>query len=343
MLKNIHSTVTTAAFACVIGIPGAIGLATTELPDTNISVLKGAYQRIYEDRFSDGFVFSTFSREALNALNISLFGQVSPDVVIGADEWLFTGEEFKTPATPSDLAQELRAARDNLDKQGIMLVPVIIPDKARVYRDKLPRDRGEALTARYQKAQNILDAMDFPRIDLLEMLQEGRKQQITFMRTDTHWSPFGARLAADQLASVLRLTSSETDAFITEEKPDQMFHGDLMKFVDTGRFSEWAGISKEHITLPVTRAGKGGGLGLLGDAEVGIVLVGTSFSARTEFNFDGALKTATQMDVVNLSVEGQGPFKPMKEALESAAIADIAPQFVIWEIPERYIQPWRSE
>lgn len=343
MKKSVHSTVTSAAFACVIGIPGAIGLATTELPDTNISVLKGAYQRTYEDRFSEGFLFSTFSREALNALNISLFGQASPDVVVGANEWLFTGEEFEVLATSVDLAEELRIAKDALDMQGITLVPVIVPDKARVYEDKLPRNRGEALSARYQKAQDILGAMGFPQIDLLEMLQEGREQQPTFMRTDTHWSPFGARLTANRVASDLLLTNTETNAFVTEETPNQTFEGDLMKFVDTGRFSEWVGISKERITLPVTRASESGGLGLFGDAEVGIVLVGTSFSARPEFNFDGALKKATQMDVVNLSVEGQGPFKPMTEALESGAIADIAPQLVIWEIPERYIQTWRSK
>lgn len=340
MQNDLYTTAVPFVFAVGIAVPGVLGLVTTELPSPELSVLSGAYQRAYEDGFTDGFPMTNRSQELFTAVNLAFFGQTSPDVVIGDAEWLFIGEEFQQPTDGKDFLDALRTAQAALADHEISLIPVIVPDKARVYADMLPRDRGEALSARYNETLTQMQSSGFAPIDLSQVFLKGRANGEMFMRTDTHWSPLGAALAAVHVADVTGLAAAGSMRFETDVTPELHFEGDLMTFVDTGPLSAWIGITPERIDQPVTTAAEGASLDLFGDAEIGIVLVGTSFSARTEFNFAGALKAATHMDVVNLAVEGQGPFAPITEALSSGTIFDISPQYVVWEIPERYIQTW---
>lgn len=339
MSTKAITTVIPYVFALGIGGPAAISVANTPLPDPDLSVINGAYQSAYEDQFSKEFPLSNFAQDAYVAFNLAAFGQAHVDVVVGADNWLFTQEEFQPPETQIEFMDTLSAVGNQLADHGITLIPVVVPDKARIYSDKLPRDRDQALMSRYTDIQNALIDGGFASVDLAQVLAKGRGNQPTFMRTDTHWSPFGAALSATHLATTVGLSAIGPNTFETTLTPDQPFNGDLMKFVDTGWFANWVGIVPEHIDHYETHATQDAGLGLFGDADVGIVLVGTSYSARSDFNFEPALKQATGLDVVNLAQEGKGPFDPMVQALESAAILDISPQFVVWEIPERYISP----
>ena len=343
MQHNLSALAIPFAFAVSIAVPGAIGLGATKLPDAELSALSGAYQRAYEQGFTQAFPMTAFARDAFTAANLATFRQTNPDVVIGEGDWLFTIEEFQPPVATVNFAAKLNETNKILSEQGITLVPLVVPDKARIYADKLPRTRGDRLDDRYAISLDVLDRLGFAPIDLASVLNTARVHQPTFMRTDTHWSPQGAELAALRLADAAAIANVGSTAFETHVLADQPFDGDLMRFVDTGRFANWVGIAAERIDLPTTTAADAGGLGLFDDAAIGIVLVGTSYSARSEFNFEGALKAATRLDLVNLSEEGQGPFAPMAKALENGTIAQIGPQFVIWEIPERYIQTWSLE
>jgi alginate O-acetyltransferase complex protein AlgJ len=72
-----------------------------------------------------------------------------------------------------------------------------------------------------------------------------------------------------------------------------------------------------------------------------VAIVGTSYSAEPAFHFEGFLKQALSADVINLALEGKGPFKPMDEALQGTILEDTGVRVVVWEIPERYV-PSRS-
>ncbi len=79
------------------------------------------------------------------------------------------------------------------------------------------------------------------------------------------------------------------------------------------------------------------GADLFGDAPMpGVTLVGTSYSADTRWNFDGALRQSLSEDVLNLAQAGHGPFEPMLAYLAQPQDAQ-APRRLIWEIPERYL------
>jgi len=42
-------------------------------------------------------------------------------------------------------------------------------------------------------------------------------------------------------------------------------------------------------------------------------------------------------DIVSFAQEGEGPFVPMKEALENPGLQEAGVKLVLWEIPERYL------
>lgn len=332
MIYALQNKLAPVAFGAAIAVPAALGLTKTPLPSADLSVVKGEYQSVYENAFSEDFPLSDLSKDVFNALTLGLFGQAHPDVVVGTDNWLFTIEEFREPSSDFDFDEELIRTQSALSEQGITLIPVVVPDKARIYADKLPRSRGDALESRYAEALAVLRHLEFPIVDLTENLAAGGEAQ-TYLRTDTHWSPMGAAFAADAISVQVEAGSATFETFTSNP---QILAADLSPFVDAGRFEQWVGVGGEFISIPTTTSSDSG-LGLFGSAEIGIVLVGTSYSARSELNFEGALKQATSHDVVNLAQEGRGPFAPMREALASGSITEINPQYVIWEIPERYI------
>lgn len=341
-MPSVTASMTAAAFCVGIGVPCVIGLASTPAPTPGAGALSGSFQRGYEENFADSFPMSQTARAAYTALTLAAFNEAGPEVLIGADEWLFTAEEFRDPDEDEAFISTFSMVRYDLARHGITLIPVIVPDKARVYSDHLPAVRPARFAPRYDTILDSLARRAVPVADLASLLQDARADGPTFMRTDTHWSPRGARLAADAVATAAGLHGQGAQQFLTDTGAATMLDGDLMPFVETGPFSAWVGITPETISIPVTYGAASDAdltLDLFGESQTDIVLVGTSFSARPEFNFAGALQAATGMSVVNLSVEGRGPFAPMQDALGSGAITDLSPAIVIWEIPERYIQP----
>ncbi len=323
-------------FIAAVALPGAIGLATTPMPQSETAVWRGSFQRAYETAFTEHMPLTDAAQAAYTALALGLFGQAGPDVVIAERDWLFTAEEFRQPTEAVAFQAALNEAQARLAAADITLIPVVIPDKARVYADHLPRARGDLIEARYQNALAMLAAQGFAPVDLEAALTDARPAGDTFMRTDTHWSVFGAQVAAEAIADATALRDTGETVFETTVAGAEPFAGDLLPFVDAGPFAAWVGPAPEMIEVPVTTA-QSDGLGLFGDVAIDVVLIGTSFSARTEFNFGGAVQQATGLTLVNLSVEGQGPFRPMQDALDSSAITDLSPTYVLWEIPERYI------
>jgi alginate O-acetyltransferase complex protein AlgJ len=79
------------------------------------------------------------------------------------------------------------------------------------------------------------------------------------------------------------------------------------------------------------------GNALFGDQSFPVALVGTSYSANPQWNFEGFLKEALQTDILNAADEGRGPFETMKDYLEDDSFATNPPDLIVWEIPERYL------
>jgi alginate O-acetyltransferase complex protein AlgJ len=177
--------------------------------------------------------------------------------------------------------------------------------------------------------------------DLATALREARTRRDVFLRTDTHWTAFGASVAAEALAPSARREldahGSPREEYAQERDGWSERAGDLLSFIPLGPFQSAMGIRPDTVETPSTSARAESAAELFGELQIPVALVGTSYSAAGAWNFDGALKVALQADVLKVAVEGQGPFVPMQRYLESSAIDDPRPDVVIWEIPERYL------
>lgn len=280
----------------------------------------------------------------LGALRYLTLGQGRHGVVVGNSGWLFTSEEFEQPRNPkaaiTKAARNVVHIRDYLAKHDAKLVLVPLPAKADVYRRYLP---GEPLVNdmrhTYEGFVKALKARGIPTVDTLPTLQSVRDDRRAFLKTDTHWTPQGAKAVALQVGKALGPLSGGM-SFRLRDAGAVKFDGDLTKFITKARYMGLTGISPEKVELHRARqSSDGGGIkDLFGkDETFPIVLVGTSYSANTNWSFADDLKAAANADVLNVAKEGLGPVVPMRAFLKSGELDKASPRVVVWEFPIRYL------
>ena len=310
----------------------------------------GRATREFESHYDAVFPVRTFGINVWGAISYLLFNEGKAGVVVGRDGWLYTAEEFN--AAPDAAAQvqahldAILEARAELARRDTALLVALLPSKARVVPGTLGQRRPAPVHATlYAHALGAVRDQGVAAPDLHEALVACRTVGEVFLRTDTHWTPAGARCAAERLAVHARtagLRARETTAWRTTVAPATAHKGDLMSFLPldpwfAGLLPPPDPLAREH-TEPVAPAG-----GLLDEApRPAVVLVGTSYSANPNWNFTGALQHAFGEDVVNYAAPAHGPFVPMREYLASEDFRAAPPRLVIWEIPERYL-PMRDD
>lgn len=315
--------------------------------------------REFEAHYDAVFPVRTLGINVWGAISYLLFDEGKPGVVVGRDGWLYTAEEFAgAPGAAAQVQAHLDAigaARAELARHGSALLVALVPAKARVVPEHLGGRRPAPVHATlYALALGAVRGQGIAAPDLHEALLTCRAAGEVFLRTDTHWTPAGARCVAGRLAAHARsagLRAREAVAYRTTVAPAAAHRGDLMSFLPLdpwfARLLPPQDRLERQSTEPVTPASGGPGSSpgqeLLDDApRPDIVLVGTSYSANPNWNFTGALQQAFAEDVVNYAAPAHGPFVPMREYLDSTDFRAAPPHLVIWEIPERYL-PMRDD
>ncbi len=318
-------------------LPGAWTLVSAPLSNLSVDVISGAAQRQYEERFDDNFPLRKSFSQTWAAFKFGVFGEVAEGALVGKDGVLFTAEEFEEPQEYHDFESTLENVRFQVEQSGAELIPLIVPDKIRMMPEAFPHSRSDHFDTRYDTLLNVIAAEGLLTIDLRPSLTETG----SYMVTDTHWSPSGAEAVAKQISELLQGKVETEVAFVTQQKGQRAFDGDLLAFADTGLWRERFGPTQEYITVFETSKSTDTDLGLFDDVETPITLVGTSFSARKDFHFVGFLKSNLRADVISYATEGNGPFVPMEQFLAGDKLSNPT-QFVLWEIPERYLNTWRN-
>jgi alginate O-acetyltransferase complex protein AlgJ len=260
---------------------------------------------------------------------------------------LYSDEEFN-PAVNEDQNLQgnyalVEGVRQKLKAQGIQLVMAIVPAKVRLYPEHLGEVKPASIHANlYQDFHARVAADNIPAPDLLGPLQQAKLSgKQVFLRTDTHWTPDGAEVAAKQLAKAIADKTplhGEPQRFVTEAEKTEPHKGDLRLFLPLDPLFENLMPPKEPLEKRVTHlAETKGDDALFADSETPVALVGTSYSANPNWNFVGALKQALGSDVINYSEDGHGPILPMLSYLKSDDFKNSPPQVLIWEFPERYL------
>jgi hypothetical protein len=172
--------------------------------------------RAYERDLEDSSQAARWARPWAQYAQFAWFKDGGEKALLGREGWLFykPGVQYLTQrpeslGASSSAAEALAAIvslRDQLEARGIGLLVVPAPNKESVYPEKLTR-RAEALPGvvcpETRAVLSGLKAAGVEAVDLFELFAKARKERTgasLYLAQDSHWSPAGARLAAEAVA-----------------------------------------------------------------------------------------------------------------------------------------------
>lgn len=311
-------------------------------------LLDGSWTTAYQRDFDAESPLLKPATTTWGMLEYTLFKQGRPGVLVGENDWLFSTEEFEVTLNEDDqpaLDEDLSAIADirqRLRSDGVELMVVVLPAKARLYPERLGRYQLPAAAQdRYAAALHRLEELEVHVVDPLRPLLQEKGSSQLFLRTDTHWTPEGARVVALAIADQVERTGQSgwlgSRDFGTSRQESETVRGDLTEFLPLGPFYDWVGPRDDRISIYRTESNTPSSNDLLAKVTIPVTLVGTSYSEDERWNFAGALREALGSDILNAARRGEGPFRPMFDYLDGEAYRSTRPDLIVWEIPERYL------
>ena len=336
----MNTVIKNLAFLSASAGVGLYSLANTSysaLEFGSRDMLKGEVAQSLEARFENALPIKEFGVNLWSAFRYVVFGAGETGLVIGQSGWLFTDEEFFAPENADvNLVQNLKTiagVSDLLANRGVELVVVPVPAKARVHQDKLETRPDSFHQHLYGNFIDFLANQHITHIDTAQtFLASGGD---LYFKTDTHWLPEAAALVASELGATYG--NQNARQFEVIEVGHATLRGDLLNYVPVDPWFSSIAPPQELLStfniVPISSE-----LDLFADAPAPeVALVGTSYSANSAWNFEGALKLELNRDVMNFATEGEGPITPMLSFIENYLDQLPELELVVWEIPERYL------
>lgn len=326
----------------------------SERKDLSLSyVIDGEATRDLDSLYKNELPHRAASVGLFGNARYALLGAGRKGVIVGQDGWFFTDEEFKTVSTKDidDAADRVASIKRDLETRGIRLVLAPLPAKSDLYAEEVPSFvRSSAMADAYSAFSAALEQRGIAVADTRAAMLTAKPFGEVFLKSDTHWSPAGAKAAAEAIQSSLQkngVTLPSQELTAQWQTPVSLW-GDLTKFVTSPDYAPTVGLSEESV--PIYRTGvnadASGGDIFGDDAAVPVMLVGTSYSANENWSFADFLRQSLRADVVNVAKEGLGPGVPMMDLLAGSALDETAPTVVVWEFPVRYLGTktlWKRE
>ena len=324
-----------------VDVGETVANALSEVPETTSGIMHGGFTQNLETIYKGELPHRQLAVELIGAARYVMLGEGRNGVVVGVDGWLFSSEEFRGLNKPdmgiASSIQRISAIAETLRSRGARLIIVPLPAKNDIYREKANEPRfAEGSEARYERFISALAAAGIGYADIRGALIEAKTTGPVFLRTDTHWTPLGAKTVAVETA---RQTGTvQIPVALTDDRPD-VVDGDLVKFVTSGSLATLVGLGPETV-IPQRPQNTNVGVvsDLFGnDVRFPIALVGTSYSATEAWSFANYLQVAFGEDILNAAEVGRGPVVPMRKFLASETEVGASPAMVIWEFPVRYL------
>lgn len=179
--------------------------------------LKGTFQDTLNTRLENHIGFRNTLVRVNNQIDYSLFNKANAEgVIVGKHGELFE-EDYLKEATGmyyvgdyvwKRKAAELKAVQDTLASLGKTLVVVLEPGKATYYPERMPR-KYLGNTENPSNYEQLLKSFTDQQLNVLDLdayfrLMKNEQSHPLFLRGGTHWSYYGAALAADTTLSYLR-------------------------------------------------------------------------------------------------------------------------------------------
>lgn len=326
----------------------------SERKDLSLSyVIDGEATRDLDSLYKNELPHRAASVGLFGNARYALLGAGRKGVIVGQDGWFFTAEEFKTVSTKDidDAADRVASIKRDLETRGIRLVLAPLPAKSDLYAEEVPSFvRSSAMADAYSAFSAALEQRGIAVADTRAAMLTAKPFGEVFLKSDTHWSPAGAKAAAEAIQSSLQkngVTLPSQELTAQWQTPVSLW-GDLTKFVTSPDYAPTVGLSEESVPIYRTAVNAdASGADIFGDdASVPVMLVGTSYSANENWSFADFLRQSLRADVVNVAKEGLGPGVPMMDLLAGSALDETAPTVVVWEFPVRYLGTktlWKRE
>ncbi|GIG55176.1 DHHW family protein [Demequina activiva] len=124
------------------------------------------------------------------------------DVFIdGPDQFMF--ENHLDRSVPEDMADNAQALSDQLAQRDIPLMWMYAPRKEEIRPEVLPEAWGNELLTEKPALMDALDTGD-PMVDLADTVGDPDIFNVSYFRTDHHWTGDAALMAVDQTAAAAR-------------------------------------------------------------------------------------------------------------------------------------------
>jgi alginate biosynthesis protein AlgX len=272
-------------------------------------------------------------------------------IVGGSDGWVFrSGTDFKTDfeLSPKTLGY-MKQMQDVFASHGITFVYLVPPTRGLAHgknatgqdsESKAFQKKRPAALASYSA---MLDSMKAQGINVVGF-KELNSDIGYFYKRDHHWSPAGAKHAAENVATFLKTqsvyNSLKKTAYITKDMGEYDYKGPIGEVIfPICKLILMAEKTNRFETVTASQTTDSDAL-FSENTFPEVVLVGTSNSAREPdvANMEGFLKEALSADVYNASIVGAGIDAPLLAYLNSAAYRDHKPKVIIWETPGYYNQ-----
>lgn len=321
----------------VYSLPPVFSFARTQTDTWNLFV-DGKLLRKFEQVYDKRFFLREPSVELWADAQFKLFGEGTKGVVLGKQGWLYTNQEYRVPndlqANLNTQLEQIAKIKTQLAEHGKQLVILPLPMKLDVYAEHAQHRFDPRVVSLYDDFVGELQARQLDVVPLRGAFLSKLNGPELFLKSDTHWSPDGARLAAFELARQ-RPQLVGDQAYVSHKAGEKSVKGDLMNYIqfDHNRLAPQFG--PNLIDLYETLKAEQSSDDLFAEQEQSLLLVGTSYSKIDDWNFVGFLKEALNRDLISIAVEARGPFESMSQFLASDQLSNPQIDTVVWEFPLR--------
>ncbi|MGJ5641694.1 alginate O-acetyltransferase AlgX-related protein [Formosa sp. S-31] len=215
------------------------------LPEFNISTPKKSIKDLkqyYEENY--GLKQSFVNTYIAIKNNFNSF-PIPNRVVKGTNNWYFLGNDFNnylndtfgnSPFTNRELdliTEKIKTYQTYLNSKNIAFFLVVPPNKSSIYKNQLPYSLSLNNTKLDQLIFHLKKEINFDIIDLRTFLISNAKDNLLYLKSDTHWNEYGAYLGYKKTMETIKehfdLNLAKLDEFHLEQIKAQ---GDITAMIN---------------------------------------------------------------------------------------------------------------